>query len=514
MSRIIDWDLEIDWDRDGTYTDESGRLLRADGSMRMHPPEAQITATQGIVDRMSLTLDNSGGRYSPLNSSGPLYSAIQDGNAYHAPVYLRVSVDGGTSYDRIFTGVIKIPQEIGATSKVAPTVTFDCRSRDELLLQKRLTSTQSAFVAVKNNGESEEEIIARWLALAGLTDGTDYVSQAYVDANPGSTATLDPGLFVIPWAWLDDESPLTEIWALAAACGGRFYCDPDGVFRYENATHWLISPHGTSQETVGKSNFVTIRPAYRDRELFNSVTVEVSPREVLDSDTIWEADTVNVVPPNDTITVTARLRQPVWAIGSVNYTAITSGGTDITTDISISHTDYAQRVEISITNANTTQAANLVLLSITGQALSGSRSGEESAESADSFWTGRTGRNRSVRGNFYVQSGAQAAMLANFLVDRHETPRLFFQVEGVRGDPGRRLGDRITLSDGDVMSSSREGWILAINWQLGPGFVHSYEVVDAANFLTYADTSPDYFVIGTDKLGNAGTSSSPGRLFY
>jgi hypothetical protein len=512
MSRVIAWQFFVDWDFDNTYTNESANMISASGSMRLHPPAAQITSSSGIVDRAQFVLRNPAGRYSPLNTSGALYAAIGEGAAYHAPCYLNVSIDGGSNYTRIFTGVMKIPAETGATSKSAPTVTLDCRSRDDLLLQKRLSSTLSEFVNIHDNGETEEQIIARWLTLVGLTDGTDFVSQAYAEAN-SVTATLDRGLWVVPWAWLDDESPLEEIWALAAACGGRFYCDPNGVFRYENAAHWLGSPHDTSQATLTRSSFERIRPQYQDGELFESVTVEVSPRDILDGTTIWEADTPITIPADGTKLVIAKMRQPVYALTAVNYTAITSGGLDISADVTVSaRVDYAQRIEITLANAHATQAAVLVVLTITGQPVGGNRSEEQSKSSADSFWTSRTGRNRSVRGNPFIQTSGQGAMLAEFLRDWHERPRLFFAVDGVPGIPGRRLGDRLTLQEPDAMSVDRDAYLIGVTWTLGnTGYKQNYELIDATGLYKYGG---DYFIIGTDKLGGVGDTDDPRRLFY
>ena len=161
-----------------------------------------------------------------------------------------VSVDGVPNYSRVFTGVLKIPSELGATSRQHPTVTFDCRSWDEVILQQRVSTLQSIFSTIYTSGYTEEQIIARWLTDAGMNDGVEFTSQAF-----GGTPTLDPGLWIINWAWLDDESPMTDIWQLAAAAGGRFYADPDGVFRYE-MPHWFYSPHTVSQATLIKDNFV------------------------------------------------------------------------------------------------------------------------------------------------------------------------------------------------------------------------------------------------------------------
>lgn len=504
MARHIEWELRIDWNFDGSYSDESARLVAASGSVRLAAPESGITSPRGTVDQATLTLDNRDGRYSPLNTSSPLYNDIKLGGAYHAPMYLRVSINGGSNYSRVFTGVIKIPQEEPPVPGTAATVRIDCRSRDEILLNKRLSTLQSTFRNLHDGYATERDIIAQFLSDAGVSPG------GY---------TLDPGLFVVPWAWLDDESPVEDIWHLAAACGGRFYCDQDGIYRYENMAHWLNPPHNTSQETLTPADYGRMEgPAYNDRELFNGVTVVAAPRDMLETGTIWAADETIVVPANSTVTRVAKLRQPAYDIESVEYTAVSGGGSNMDSYITINMTQYAQRVELQIQNSHPTYAAELVGLSLRGVTVSGGPTIEETRTSTKSFWTSyssaRPGRTRLLRGNPYIQTQAQAATLAEFLRDRYELPRLSWVLRNVPGVPARRLGDRITVANSNAMSASRQAFITAIHWRLSNrGFVQDLELLDAGDVSegTGLYKYATYFVIGTHTLGASG---SPPSVFY
>jgi len=134
MGRHIISQLFIDWQRNGTFTNETARLISASGSLRIAAPEESIMSPRGVTDNCTLVLSNHDGRYSPLNTSGALYSYISGGQAYHAPMYLTVSVDGGSNTYRQFTDVIKIPKENAPTYQETATVTIDCRSMDEKLL--------------------------------------------------------------------------------------------------------------------------------------------------------------------------------------------------------------------------------------------------------------------------------------------------------------------------------------------------------------------------------------------
>ena len=498
MPRTIAYRLYIAWNG-STYVNESSRLLQASGENRLTSPDA-IGSGRGIVDRCQLELDNRDGRYSPLNSSGALYSSIQAGGAYNRPMYLEVSIDGGSNYYKVFTGVIKIPQETTPTPTKPATVTIDCRSVDEILLGRRMSLSVADLQMQNDGGYTEGDVINYWVQLAG------------------KSATCDDGVFVLPYAWMDDESVLEEIWQIAAATGGRFYADPDGTFRYEDMTHWLKSPHTTSQETFTRADFAELQPIYSDSELYNSVTVEASARYMGAADVLWEPDEPVVVPPSSTKAVTARFRQPAWTASAPTWKAATQGGVDKTASVTVSVTaSYVQRMELSIVNA-ATEAVYMHPFNISGVALTGGPTQEETRTSAangsnNSWWTSRgTTRSKAIRGNAYIQTRAQAGTLAHFLLRRSEAPRLTYKLRGCPGKSSRRCGDLVTINDTAIMSSSRTAFITAINWRLTQnGFSQDIEAIDAASLYPYQSTG--YFVLGTNKLGASGGSLAA-PIFY
>lgn len=499
MASAISARLMIDWDRNGVFTDESAYLVSANGRMRIASPEDSITSPRGIISQMTMELENGSHRFSTINTTGALYSAIGNGGYYHAPMYLEVSLDSATNYDRLFTGVIKGPTQDAVGYNNPAIARFDCRGREDLILQKRISTTQEVFASIHDVGKTESEIIAQWLTDAGLTSG-DY--------------TLDPGLFIVPWAWLDDESPIEDVWALASSCGGYFYCNPDGEFLYENMQHWLKAPHTTSQETLSTGDFGSISIRYDDTELYQIIVLETSPRDVLGESVVWESQEVIEVPPNTTVNVVAHTQQPVYRYGSINYTPVTAAGNDMAADVSIATTEYAQRILLAVSNTNVLHRAYIQNLQVLGQPVHGGPTVEIGRVSTDGFWTGRQGRTRSIRNNAYIQTTAQGGALASFLKDRHQKPRLAYNIAGTSGNPERRLGDRITVDDQETLSdSNHEMIIIGLTWRYGSGgFLQDLETIDAVELYTYIDTIPGYFVLGSSTLGAA--SGSPGRVFY
>lgn len=495
MPRTIAFRLYIDWDFNGVYTDESAYLVQASGSLDLGRPDDFMAGGRGNVDTCELLLRNADGRFSALNTSGPLYSYIQSGKAYHAPMYLEVSIDGGSNYYRVFTGVAKIPQESGLTLREGPVVKIVCRSNDELLLQRRQSTPLADFQGWYQSGANEAEIIDDLLADAGVT-----------------SRSIDPGTVAISFAWQDDDSLLEDIWQLAAACGGRFYTDPDGVARYENAAHWLS--HTSSSETITRDDYDRpLEVTYDDTDLYNVVTVESGTRYISSWDLLWEPDDPIVVGSGETKNVTARLQQPMYFTYGPEWEAVSAGGANISASVTVSATYYAQRVEFTITNSNAYMAAYMRKFKLYGYPVLGGPTHEESRNSAShgtngAFFTNRGTRTRSVRANSYVQQRAQAAMLSLFLLHQSEYPRLTYLVRGCAGKPARRLGDRVTIDDTSVMSTARDVFITSISWRLTPnGFSQDIIAIDAAQLYPYQ--SSGYFKVGTDTLG-----ASAKRVFY
>jgi len=507
MSRVIGCRVFFAWDL-SSYTNESTNLVTAGGELRFAPPEALAIGAQGIVDRCAIELRNTNGRYSALNSSSPLYSNIQNGGAYHVPVYVDTTINDGTSWQRVFTGVTKIPKETGRAWNEMPTVRFECRSRDELLLQKRMSTTQAAFKAGVDTVGTEADAIGAILTACNVT---------------GGARVLDSGLVPIQWAWMDDESPIEEIWQLAAAAGGRFYVDADGVYRYENAAHWLNAPHTTSVQTYTNADWKGFEARYEDRELYNRVTVEYASRQIDEETVIWQPDETVSVPAGGTRKVTATFSYPAYTQPTVTWKASTAGGTDVTSQIELLVTWYAQRAELTFQYktgfTSSLQPALIVPLTISARVASGGPSADAENASVDSFWTDRGSRSRNVRGNVYVQSRGQAEMLATLLRVRHEKPRLFYTITGLLGNGARRPGDRITVNDVSVMSSAREAMVLAVRWRYGnQSYLMDLEAMDAAELYPYSpftNVTPGYFQIGTSVMRD--TAANPddrGRLFY
>lgn len=508
-TRFVKAHLYVDWSRAGSYVDETARLVSASGNWRRNNPEDSITSPRGIVAQATVTLINHDQRFSTLNEDGALYASIGNGGYYQAPMYL--TVEENLVEVRIFTGVIKGPRETGGNIDSIGQITFDCRSREELLLQQKLSTTQANVAGYNVAGLSEAGVILTWLTLAGI-DPADFVH--------------DAGKFIINWAWLDNESPLEDIWQLAAAAGGAFYSRPDGKFVYESMSGWITAVGGASYEEFTDDDYRRGAVAINDAELYETVIVEVASRAVASSTVVWDSPEQVTIPPLSTgvvgelplFKVVANLQQPLYALEAFLYDPASAGGWPMTDYVTFIGWDaYAQRVEMTFKNISTGHAAVLRNFRIVGKALTGGPVNEVTLSSTDAFWTGRSGRTRTVS-NQYIQNQAQGEALCGFLRARHQKPRAFYSLSDVPGDTGRALGQRIIIRAGGLVSDDRTAIVTGLSWRWSRdgGFTQNIEAFDAIDLFTYAPTvrsgdyvaAANYFVIGTD------TIDSGRRVFY
>lgn len=492
-TRQVRYRLWVDWDFDTSYTDESAYLESARGDMRLTPPADALTGGSGIVSSMSLILRNPAGRFSPLRTDGALYSALANGAGYHAPCYLEVSIDGGSNYYRVFTGVLKLPTESTLTTRENPLINIEARSMEELYLQQRISDTMADFVAAHDAAYTEADYIDAWLQDAGVDAGD---------------ISADAGMFVVPFAWLDDESAIEEAWNLAAACGGRLYADPDGTFIYENLAHWETATRSaSSQFTFTRDDFGGLSIRYDDSEIYNVITVETAPRVVGSVDVIWQSDDQIGIEPGQTIPFSARYDTPAYSVTGYELEARTAGGWSATSSITATPTYYAQRAEFTLANSGN-EKAYITAFRILGLPVIGAPEQEQSRNSTDDggnsayFTAARGTRTKALRGNPYIQTPAHASTVAQFMLRRLEYPRVTLMLSGAHGQPAMRLSDRITITDASTLSSSQAAIVTGIAWSLSfrGGFTQDVEAIQVASL--YPNTG-NYFVVGTHALGSS-----------
>jgi hypothetical protein len=230
-------------------------------------------------------------------------------------------------------------------------------------------------------------------------------------------------------------------------------------FIYENATAHVSQ---SIYDTLTRADYGGLSVKYPDTDLQKVISVAVTNYELQPlRDTIYTLDKPISIAPGATIVHEVSMDNPAYSVGTVAYTATTAGGWNITSDVTVTLTQYSQKLSFSIANANA-NAAVLRLLKVTGQAVSlatglrtqtdagqavaaaGGTKQKYMATSADSFWDNVAERKREIN-NKYVQSYAQAGGLANAVLAANGTPLQVTTLDNVLGRPAIGLGTKLAV---------------------------------------------------------------------
>ena len=510
MSRLISYTLYVDWNNNGSFAAEdnvSNYLLGASGDESISNPDESTFASNGFVTEATFTLFNQGQRFSPTNSSGPLYTYIQNGKFYQLPVKFEVTIAGTTH--TVFSGAIKSITESPRKANENGTVSIRCTTDDGVLINKKIETPNETTRTFYETGKDEGRLIAKTLELCDLEDGVDFISQDYPGTPTVDIPTIAPGMFTIPWYWLDSESPIEDCWKLAAACGGRFFFDVrTKMYTYQNMTMYgTVTEYATSQTTISESNSDVIMPVLNDKELYEKIKVTAQPRGIGYTQTVWESEDIPRLAPGEVLVLWAKLNNPIYKYSTPAYTweATTTSGYSRTSDVSISASYYTQSVKFTITNSGVYHIF-LRNFKLMGKPIEGGENYVyDKLSDNTTFWSSKDGKERAIE-NPYIQTPAQAQAIGDLLAGRQGNFGERYSVKGYKGNNFLRAGQRVTLSNSTI-GINTDAIITKASFSLGTGEITQ----DLELFsTTYIHPLPNtnYFKIGT----NSHTSAK--KYFY
>jgi len=509
--RAVSVVVEVDWNRDGNFTNENANLVSVTGQQSLMAPQQMMTSGNGMVDRCTVTLFNNANRYSMLNESSALAASIGEGKAYQTPVRVSVTIDG--DHTVLFTGILRSISEEARTPAQAGLVKLECRSKDDLALQQRMSTSWADWATSIEAAYTEDWHIIGLLEAAGFVDGTDFVSQAFADANL-VRPTIDNGIFPLPTVWLDDASVLEMIWKIVGACCGWFTCDAGGKMHYHNLAGVLpkmMERHYGTQTMIeiDESTSARLTLSWRDTDLLSQVTVTTTPLEPGESESVWTTKAPLVLQPNESRVIYARLSQPAAAALTLDWSAASAGGNDMTASVSCTRVDYAQRVKLTFTN-NATRTA-YISAKLTGQLFVAGDEQEVTKDVAtETFWQNRQERSKRIA-NSLIASTSHAASFADYLLARCKLPVLTASITNL-DDANVQVGRRCTVRYPGVVGAATEfdGLVMSANWTADKnGFRQHVEIMDTSRLFGGLD---DFFVLGENRLGASGADTAP--LFY
>ncbi len=300
------WTIGIDWDRDGSYTDETARVLSAKWMLGFQQAYMDV----GNDAKLSLLMRNDDKRFTPENSAGSLYGKLTP----LRPV--KVESHDGTTTRRHFSGWVQSIHpaanrngERTAAIQVAGAMQFLKATETKIELQENQRSDQIIDVLIN------EVIFPPALADAWVIGDPSYSKlgisttlanlEAYSDYEEGLlTLNLAGDNWVRQGGYSDQIKDTFDVYRgirdITAAERGKFFFDREGKAVFWNRHHILdkdaIDASLNDAMTDMKYTFASLD------QTKNEIIVTCHPRSVDASPTtLWELkDAVIRVAPGKT----------------------------------------------------------------------------------------------------------------------------------------------------------------------------------------------------------------------
>lgn len=199
--------LEIDWDGDGVYDDETGYVLDAAGVESFDPDTGALQPGE-----CNLTLDNLNQRFSAENENSPIYAYLQGAFlSTKAKVSLGYYYNGAAQLRQLGTYIVRsvVPRE---QARVAQVRLLDISAR---------FATTPTYYGPRAN-VALDTVFTAFADKAGL--GT------------ASYSAVGTAFGTAQFAAATGEPLGTELGLLAIAEGGRIFVDEDGVLTFNDRT--------------------------------------------------------------------------------------------------------------------------------------------------------------------------------------------------------------------------------------------------------------------------------------
>ena len=284
-----------------------------------------------------LTLDNSDSRFSPFNSSSPLYGQMLPGRR----VRITMQIGGGA----------EVTMWQGFLESISPTVgAMVGISTAELL----------AYGALAHRSLQGEILVQMHTDVTTGAAITEVLDQAQF---PSEERVIDPGQGTMS-RWWDKGTAIQALRDLEETEAGFLRETRDGKIAFEDRAHRLSEPHTSSQATYGGSSLVLWNPQQGDssKGIFNYIEAAVRSFDVSEEIVLWTlAGTPPAIAPGATLSIKGQFPTPTsqsgylavseWA--TTDYQANSQadgGGDDLTEHIDAAVTKGATEIALEFTN--------------------------------------------------------------------------------------------------------------------------------------------------------------------
>ncbi len=437
--RRVSHKIQFMWDG-SNYTPETSYCQSWEAEHQSANPGAGIaTIGNSMAARAGIVLRNESGRFSQLLTTGALYANIGNGKMCLAKANIQAGfLNSGNAAELLnqFTGYI-----VGATEdKQAGTITLECDDMSAMLRNRRV----STIVYAPRSPVTYDGSPGAYIQLVIDAVNTD------LPAGRQISTSLDAGRFGLDYAWCEDEDAWEEIKKVAEADGGRLYFDHSGVLHYEDASHLLLNTHASPTFSMTVANFADLTHSWQwQQPPANHIIVHVNPRYVAPLEEIYICGENLQVKPGATLTHKAEFRNAAWdvldPVANTDYVAITPGGMDKTSSLTVTATATSKKATFTIVNNHAYETLILHHLQLRGRPVLMKQ--VDKVEVTDDDSIAQYGKITMEVDNPMIQGRKHGETIANMQLARLKTPIQATTITNVPCIPWLELGDRLTVVD-------------------------------------------------------------------
>ena len=513
--------LKVDWDDDGDFADTGGDVTGR--TMRLECERGRDFAShlvgKSMGGKLIAVLNNESGDYSSFNASSPLTGNIVPGR--------KVRMESGADLSFPYTFPIiwgGNPIWQGFLHRVTPVSRVDAPNiaileawgplayLNEYKVQLPMATSKATGTAI---GEVLDE--ASW---------------------PSGDRTIDTGQTTMDRYWADRQRTLSALRLFEETEGGFLTESRDGKVVFEDRHHRLGSPHTTSQATWSDAPGAAI--TYREIDqadelpfIFNEFEAEIQTYTVGSLAVLWtlseSGSSSPPLAPGESKTWWSRFPTPdsatdAWAVDAWTTTAATTdmtansasggGGTDLTSDIGIAVSKFANSMKITLTN-NGSVAAFITLLQARATPVTRDDPVRKTADDAASQT--KYGIRTFPSMARFIPNSDEGQEWADFNLSIYKDPQPILRVEIIAQVSSgnteqvleREISDRVTIvaTNDAGLGINEDFFIEKIRHIAVPG-----GLLSAVFDLSPATAYSGFWVLGKSKLG--GTATSATRLAY
>lgn len=475
MSVQATYALQLDYDNDGSFAtagdDISSAMMRATIMRGFSGPLARVAP----VGRMRVLLKNADKAFSP-----PLDADLLPGK----PVRLRMTYDATTV--TLFQGKVEAIRPTAGEYGPRTTV-LECVDSMDLLdrFEGRIALQVNAYA---------DDIISDIVDDVFTPAGTNYESGVNQFPTSGERWSINPAL--ARFGMLANQEEIYASQKILDCCiadWGRFFVAKDGTPTYYNRHHM---PLDTSTALTLSGDMVDMLYEKRSMDVLNWVDVTYLPRTVGQFNEVigrFAPERAARIEPTETDTFTIRFRDPsnpALDIGAINVitpvsgtdyeaTDFEDGGDDVSANLNITFTAYADRAEVEIENTHASTPAYIQFFQVRGGAVRSRES--ETVRASDSTSIAAHGQRKLPLSAPLMGNNQQAQNLADYLLDYYKDPldtvegvvivgnRSATLIEAVRD---LELMDRVVITEDQTGLSSYAGYVTRMRHEINSKFDH------------------------------------------